>query len=52
MTVVGDEIVLNCRACYCSHGYGLRLQKHGDHMVCPHDASHRYVVESGYLRKV
>lgn len=52
MTVTGDDIVKNCRACFSTHGYGLRLDQKGEILICPQDSSHRYSIESGMLKKV
>ncbi len=52
MTVIGDEIVKNCRDCFCNHGYGIKLHQKGEILVCPHDSSHRYSISGGLLKKV
>jgi len=53
MTVAGDDIVKNCRACFSSYGYGIRLNdQKGNILVCPQDSSHRYSIEDGMLKKV
>jgi hypothetical protein len=52
MTVVGDDIILNCRECFVQNGYGIRLRKNGGCYECPVDGAHKYVVEKGYLKRV
>ncbi|MFQ5406016.1 MAG: hypothetical protein ACE5DI_02550 [Candidatus Micrarchaeia archaeon] len=52
MSVIGDDIVLNCRKCYSENGFGIRLEKQGDRYVCGHDSSHRYVLKNGYMENV
>jgi len=52
MTVKGHDIIKSCRQCFLDNGYGIRLESSGNHLVCTHDASHRYVVEQGFLKRV
>ncbi|MBI3587738.1 hypothetical protein HY995_05535 [Candidatus Micrarchaeota archaeon] len=52
MTRIGDDIVLNCRACFSQHGFGLHLLERPGHWECPHNSSHRYVVERGLLKSL
>ena len=52
MTVVGDEIILNCRECFVRDGFGIHLKKDGNSFVCPHNRTHRYIVEDGFLKKI
>lgn len=52
VTVVGNEIIMNCRACFASNGYGVNLSAKGSHFVCDYDASHRYVIEEGLMKRV
>lgn len=51
VTVKGDELVYNCRNCFCEHGYGINLRPNGGDLECPHCHAH-YVVESGFMRRV
>ena len=52
MTVQGDDIIQNCRECFSAHGYGIRLNKQGNALVCSHDSTHQYTVDNGMLRKL
>ncbi len=52
MTVTGDDIVCSCRKCYSENGYGVRLEKRGNWLVCPVDESHRYEVRDGNLHSI
>jgi len=52
MTVIGDDIVCSCRKCYSQNGYGIRLEKRGEFLVCPFDATHKYIVDKGYLKSL
>ncbi len=51
MTVVGDDLVKNCRHCYSNYGYGIRLINDGGQFFCPQCKS-KYVVEGGFTRKL
>jgi len=52
MTVTGDAIVENCRACFSANGYGIKLNRKGNILICAHDSSHQYAVRNGFLEKV
>ncbi len=52
MTVTGDDLVKNCRQCFCQHGYGIKLHQKGEILICPHDSSHQYTVKLGFLEKL
>lgn len=52
MTVVGNEIIMNCRACFAANGYGVKLSPRGEAFVCNYDSSHRYVVEDGLMKRL
>jgi hypothetical protein len=51
MTVKGDDLVYNCRNCYCTNGYGINLKPQGSNFSCP-QCSAQYAVESGYMRRL
>ncbi|HLC47565.1 MAG TPA: hypothetical protein VJI13_00690 [Candidatus Norongarragalinales archaeon] len=51
MTVVGDELVKNCRHCYSNFGFGVRLINDGGQYNCPNCKS-RYVLEHGFTKRV
>ena len=48
MTVEGHNIVLNCRACFNTHGYGVELVQKGGLYVCRQDPMHQYVLKNGF----
>ncbi|MFH1106379.1 MAG: hypothetical protein V1787_00635 [Candidatus Micrarchaeota archaeon] len=48
MTVKGDELVYNCRNCYCTYGYGINLKPSGNAYSCP-QCSTRYIAQQGYM---
>lgn len=52
MTVVGNDIIMNCRACFASNGYGVKLSPRGGAYVCDYDASHRYVIDEGLMKRI
>jgi len=53
MTIAGDDIIKNCRACFSQQGYGVKLaDQKGDILVCPLDSTHRYSIKGGFLEKV
>jgi len=52
MSVVGDEIIENCRACFSQNGFGVRLARRSGLLVCSYNPSHQYVVEKGFLKRV
>ncbi len=50
MTVVGDDIIMNCRACF-QDGFGMKLNKQSNGIyVCAHNASHKYVIKDGFMK--
>ncbi|MFH0971577.1 MAG: hypothetical protein V1835_03335 [Candidatus Micrarchaeota archaeon] len=51
MTVVGDDLVKNCRHCYATQGYGIRLINDGGTFSCPQCKS-QYVLEHGFTKKL
>jgi DNA-directed RNA polymerase subunit RPC12/RpoP len=52
MTVVGDEIIKNCRNCWSQFSFGIKLSDRGDgRLACPHCKS-EYIVEKGFLKSV
>ena len=53
MAVVGDDFILNCRECFTSYGYGIRLEQFGNNLYrCGKDNSHQYCVEGGFLKRL
>ena len=52
MTVSGNEIICNCRKCYCDHGYGIRLREKNGVYVCERDPGHKYVVADGFMKSL
>ena len=52
MSVVGDDIVKNCRRCFSDNGYGIALEKKGEHYVCPVNEKHRYALKNGYMESI
>ena len=52
MTVIGHDIIENCRACFCENGYGVKLRRMGDIYVCTVNDAHKYRVENGFMKKV
>jgi len=51
MTVVGNDIVLNCKKCWCESGFSLKLVEKGGCYACPH-CSTRYKVRNGFIYEV
>ncbi len=51
MTVVGDTIICNCRACF-QEGYGITLQERNGVYVCPQNDDHKYVIKGGFMQVV
>lgn len=50
MTVVGDDIILNCRACF-QNGYGMKLNRTNSGIyVCDYDPTHKYVIKDGFMK--
>jgi len=53
VTVKGDDIIRNCRECFCKRGYGIRLREHAFKkgvLECPQCAAN-YVIDNGTLVK-
>ena len=51
MTVIGDDIVLNCKNCWNENGYSIKLLKKGGNYCCPH-CSTQYKVKNGFIQEV
>ncbi len=51
MTVVGDDLIQNCRDCFATKGYGIRLQRKANHWACPHCGA-SYDISCGCLVKL
>ncbi|HLD75404.1 MAG TPA: hypothetical protein VI874_00165 [Candidatus Norongarragalinales archaeon] len=51
MTIEGNNIVLNCRACYSESGYGIELMPRAGLYVCSHNPTHKYVVKNGFTHR-
>ncbi len=51
MTVIGDDIVLNCKNCWNANGYSIKLQKSGDNYRCPHCRT-QYKVKNGFIQEI
>lgn len=51
MTVEGHNIVLNCRECFNTHGYGIELTPKGGMYVCRQNPAHQYVLKNGFTEK-
>lgn len=52
VTVVGNEIIMSCRECFARNGFGVKLVERSGAFVCAFDASHRYVIDSGFMKRV
>lgn len=53
MAVVGDDFILNCRECFSSYGYGIRLESFGNNMYrCLKNRDHQYTVKGGFLERL
>ncbi len=51
MTVVGDDIIMNCRACF-QDGFGMKLNRTNSGIyVCAHNPNHKYVIKDGFMEK-
>ncbi|MBI4360548.1 hypothetical protein HY572_02115 [Candidatus Micrarchaeota archaeon] len=48
MTVEGNDIICNCRACF-QEGFGIALEEQNGVYVCPQNPEHRYVVKNGFM---
>lgn len=48
LTVEGNDIICNCRACF-QDGFGIALKEKNGVYVCPQNAEHRYVVKNGFM---
>ncbi|MEM0475903.1 MAG: hypothetical protein QW343_03860 [Candidatus Norongarragalinales archaeon] len=54
MTVVGDDLIQNCRDCFAQRGYGIRLQRSptpANRWKCPHCGAN-YEITNGCLIKL
>ena len=51
MSVVGDDIVCNCRQCFSENGFGVKLSKRGELWECNHNPLHRYKLVKGFMHK-
>ena len=51
MTVEGDDLIQNCRDCFATNGYGIRLQRRSNKWVCPH-CNAAYDIANGCLIKL
>ncbi len=50
MTVVGDDIIMNCRACF-QDGFGMKLNRTNSGIyVCAHNPEHKYVIKDGFMK--
>lgn len=50
MTIVGDDIVKNCRKCWNENSFGIKLVEHSNGVYkCPH-CNQKYVVENGFSK--
>ena len=45
-------MLYSCPRCYREKGFSVRLNACGGALVCAHDASHRFVIERGFLREL
>ena len=51
MTVIGNDIVLNCKRCWCESGYSIRLEENGGSYRCPHCRT-QYEVKGAYIQEI
>ena len=50
MTVLGTNLVQNCRECFIKCGYGINLVQQGNSLACP-NCHAAYQVVAGYAKR-